>query len=42
MLQSCAIPQVQHSQPIDIFQQDARARIFEHFAETGLPAGYPQ
>ncbi|GBM57316.1 hypothetical protein AVEN_157499-1 [Araneus ventricosus] len=42
MLQSYAIPQMQHLQPIDIFQQDALARLFEHFAGTELPAGYPQ
>ncbi|GBM01999.1 hypothetical protein AVEN_269592-1 [Araneus ventricosus] len=40
MLQSSAIPQMQHLQPTDIFQQDAGARMFEHFAGTGLPAGY--
>ncbi|GBN32747.1 hypothetical protein AVEN_211209-1 [Araneus ventricosus] len=42
MLQSFAIPQMQHLQPTDIFQQVAGARMFEHFAGTGLPAGYPQ
>ncbi|GBO39016.1 hypothetical protein AVEN_101842-1, partial [Araneus ventricosus] len=42
MLQSYAIPQMQHLQPTDIFQQVAGARMFEHFAGTGLPAGYPQ
>ncbi|GBO25667.1 Transposable element Tcb2 transposase [Araneus ventricosus] len=42
MLQSYAIPQMQRLQPTDIFQQDAGARMFEHFAGTGLPTGYPQ
>ncbi|GBO26451.1 hypothetical protein AVEN_112153-1 [Araneus ventricosus] len=42
MLQSYAIPQKQHLQPTDIFQQDTGARMFEHFAEVALPAGYPQ
>ncbi|GBL95831.1 hypothetical protein AVEN_227088-1 [Araneus ventricosus] len=42
MLQSYAIPQMQHLQPTIIFQQDAEARMFEHFAGTGLPVGYPQ
>ncbi|GBM49557.1 hypothetical protein AVEN_1888-1 [Araneus ventricosus] len=41
MLQIYAIPQMQHLQPSDIFQQDAGERMLEHFAGTGLPAkGY--
>ncbi|GBN62985.1 hypothetical protein AVEN_25686-1 [Araneus ventricosus] len=42
IMQSYAIPQMQHLQPTDTFEQDAGARMFEHFAGTGLPAGYPQ
>ncbi|GBM37576.1 hypothetical protein AVEN_130711-1 [Araneus ventricosus] len=42
MLQIHSISQMQHLQPTVIFQQDAEARMFEHFAGTGLPAGYPQ
>ncbi|GBL75773.1 hypothetical protein AVEN_155066-1 [Araneus ventricosus] len=42
MLQSYAIPQMQHLQPTDIFQQDARARMFEHLAGVRLQGGYPQ
>ncbi|GBM53792.1 hypothetical protein AVEN_180444-1 [Araneus ventricosus] len=42
MVQSYAIPPMQHLQPTDIFQQDAGARMIEHFAGTGLPAGYHQ
>ncbi|GBL88047.1 hypothetical protein AVEN_133706-1 [Araneus ventricosus] len=42
MLQIYTIPQIQHLQPTVIFQQDAGARMFEHFVGTGLPAGYPQ
>ncbi|GBN89444.1 hypothetical protein AVEN_109614-1 [Araneus ventricosus] len=42
MLQSSEILQMQHLQPIDIFHEDAGARMFEHFTGTGLPAGYPQ
>ncbi|GBM33865.1 hypothetical protein AVEN_175696-1 [Araneus ventricosus] len=41
-LQICAISQMQHLQLTVIFQQDAGARMFEHFARTGLPAGHPQ
>ncbi|GBL92035.1 hypothetical protein AVEN_102589-1 [Araneus ventricosus] len=33
---------VKHLQPTDIFQQEAGARMSEHFAGTGLQAGYPQ
>ncbi|GBN23484.1 hypothetical protein AVEN_91025-1 [Araneus ventricosus] len=42
ILQIYAIPQMQHLQPIVIFQQDAGTRMFEHFAGPGLPAGYLQ
>ncbi|GBM57943.1 hypothetical protein AVEN_215075-1 [Araneus ventricosus] len=42
MLQIYVIPETQHLLPTVIFQQDDGARIFEHFAGTGLPAGYPQ
>ncbi|GBN04488.1 hypothetical protein AVEN_85862-1 [Araneus ventricosus] len=42
MYQNYAVLQMQYLQPIDIFQQDAGARMLEHFAATGLPAGYPQ
>ncbi|GBN06732.1 hypothetical protein AVEN_109422-1 [Araneus ventricosus] len=42
MLQIYSIPQMQLLQPTDIFHQDAVARMLEHFAGTGLPAGYPQ
>ncbi|GBN86247.1 hypothetical protein AVEN_32304-1 [Araneus ventricosus] len=42
MLQLHAIPQMQHLQPTVTFQQDAVARMFEHFAGTGLPVGYPR
>ncbi|GBN70194.1 hypothetical protein AVEN_34315-1 [Araneus ventricosus] len=42
MLQIYAIPQMQHLQLSVIFQQDAGTRMFEHFAGTELPAGYPQ
>ncbi|GBO11789.1 hypothetical protein AVEN_217683-1 [Araneus ventricosus] len=42
MLQIYAIPQIQHLQHTVIFQLDAGTRMFEHFAGTGLPAGYPQ
>ncbi|GBL77908.1 hypothetical protein AVEN_143242-1 [Araneus ventricosus] len=42
MLQIYAIPQMQHLEPTVISQQDAGARLFEHFVGTGFPAGYPQ
>ncbi|GBL90875.1 hypothetical protein AVEN_27985-1 [Araneus ventricosus] len=42
MLEIYEIPQIQHLQLTVIFQQDAGARMFQHFAATGLPAGYPQ
>ncbi|GBN55136.1 hypothetical protein AVEN_14097-1 [Araneus ventricosus] len=41
-LQIYAISQMQHLQLTVIFQQDAGARMFEHIAGTGLPAGYPK
>ncbi|GBN61749.1 hypothetical protein AVEN_25534-1 [Araneus ventricosus] len=42
ILQIYAIPQMQHLQSAVFFQHDAGARMFEQFAGTGLPAGYPQ
>ncbi|GBN74117.1 hypothetical protein AVEN_117128-1 [Araneus ventricosus] len=42
ILQIYAILQMQHLQLTVIFQQDDGARVFEQFAGTGLPAGYPQ
>ncbi|GBL84833.1 hypothetical protein AVEN_93860-1 [Araneus ventricosus] len=42
MLRIYAIRQMQHLQSTVIFQQDAGARMFQYFAGTGLPAGYPQ
>ncbi|GBN55990.1 hypothetical protein AVEN_121817-1 [Araneus ventricosus] len=42
MLQIYAVHQMQHLKPIDIFQQEAGTRMFQHFAGTGLLAGYPQ
>ncbi|GBM31378.1 hypothetical protein AVEN_99599-1 [Araneus ventricosus] len=40
-LQIYAAPQMLHLRLTVIFQQDAGARMFEHFAGTGIPAGYP-
>ncbi|GBO45020.1 hypothetical protein AVEN_201354-1 [Araneus ventricosus] len=40
MLQIYAITQMQYLQLTSIFQQDAEVEKFEHFAGTGLQAGY--
>ncbi|GBM93585.1 hypothetical protein AVEN_150850-1 [Araneus ventricosus] len=42
MLQIYTVPQMQHLKPSVVFQQDAVARMFEHFAGTGLSTEYPQ